>query len=437
MTFLCLILYQGFLAVFGTVYLALRVVRGRGLPGVFQRMGFYPAAVRRRLKGQDRPIWLHVVSVGEALAAQGLVEALRLRRPEIPWVVTTVTPTGREVARRLVRPDRDVLLYLPWDFGWIVRAALRLIRPRLFVAFETELWPVLFHRLDLGRIPMVVANGRISPAAYRRYLLGRFLIARTLAPVSLVLAQSPQDARRFAALGAAKDRLVVAGNVKWDRPPQAGSDGEGRRVRGLLGIVPDELLWISGSTHPGEESLLLAIYRNLKRTYPGLRLLIAPRHPDRVAEVEQEVQRLGLPFARRSRLRAPFATSREPVILLDTLGELHQLYTGADIVFVGGSLVPHGGHNLAEPAALKRALLAGPHLDNFQAISESLASAGGMVIARSAPDLEEKIRRLLGDPSARQALGERAHRVMLEHQGATQRSSALIARILEVSSRND
>lgn len=430
MTGLYLVLYQLALALFGMGYLALRVVRGRGLPGVIQRLGFYPAAVKRKLKDQEQPIWLHVVSVGEALAAQGLVEALRLRRPEIPWVVTTVTPTGREVARRLVRPDRDVLLYLPWDFGWIVRGALRLIRPRLFVAFETELWPVLFNRLGRGRIPVVVANGRISPAAYRRYLLGRFLIARTLAPVSLILAQSPQDARRFAALGAAKDRLVIAGNVKWDRPDSAGSDGEGQRVRGLLGIGPDELLWISGSTHPGEESQLLTVYRNLKRTCPGLRLLIAPRHPTRVAKVEQEVLRLGLPFARRSRLNPADASPREPVILLDTLGELHRLYTGADLVFVGGSLVPHGGHNLAEPAALKRALLAGPHLDNFQAISESLASAGGMVIASSARDLEEKLRRLLNDPSARRTLGERAHRVMLEHQGATQRSSALIARFL-------
>jgi len=234
-TRLYLVFYQLALALFGMGYLVLRILKGKGLTGLAQRLGFYRPALRRNLKAQARPIWLHVVSVGEALAAQGLVEALRRQDPGIPWVVTTVTPTGQEVARRLVRSKKDLLLYLPWDFDWIVRRALRLIRPRLFLAFETELWPVLFHRLSRRRVPIVVANGRVSPAAYRRYLWGRFLVSRTLAPVSLILAQSPQDARRFAALGAAKDRLVIAGNVKWDRQAPAGTDGEGPKVRNLLG----------------------------------------------------------------------------------------------------------------------------------------------------------------------------------------------------------
>jgi 3-deoxy-D-manno-octulosonic-acid transferase len=214
-----LFLYQILLFFFGPVYLLARAFRGRRLAALGQRFGCYPKALEERLRALRHPIWLHLVSVGEAMAAQSLVARMREKRPDLPWVITTVTSTGQEVAKKLIRPSQDELLYLPWDFSPIVRKVSRLIQPRLFISFETELWPVLFSHLKRRGTPVLVVNGRISPSAYGRYLWARPFMARTLACVDLFLTQSPQDARRFAALGAAKDRIVVTGNLKWDVAP--------------------------------------------------------------------------------------------------------------------------------------------------------------------------------------------------------------------------
>ncbi len=422
---------------FGAVYLLARTARGRPLSGLDERLARYSDGKRQELASGEKPVWLHLVSVGEALAARPLVEELRRRFPETPWVVTTVTPTGRSVARRLVREGKDHLLYLPWDLGPVVRRALRAIRPRLFLSFETELWPVLFRELGRAGVPAAVVNGRISPSAYRRYLWVRPLMERALLPVGIFFAQSPQDARRFAGIGAAKDRIAVTGNLKWDQPAPADSNGAGADLRAALGLAPGALLWTAGSTHEGEEQAILQTYGRLKPGFPGLRLVLAPRHPERVVAVEEEIRALGMKPVRWSELRNPVPGTSQlresvpgtdsPVTVLDTVGQLADIYRISDVVFVGGSLVPHGGHNLVEPAALSRAIITGPHTHNFQAVAEALGQAGGMAVVKSPRDLEQVVRRLLKDPAARAELGRRAHAVFRQNRGAAARTADLIA----------
>ncbi len=420
------LLYQAGLLAFGAAYLALRLLRGQRLPGLRERLARYSPELERRLAGLRAPIWLHAVSVGEVLAAVPLVEELRARFPGRGWVVSTVTPAGREVAERNLKDGRTELVYLPWDLTSIVRRAIRRIRPSLFLCLETELWPALFRELGRAGVPVAVVNGRISPATYGRYLLARPFMERSLSPVALFLAQSPQDARRLAAIGAAKDRLVVTGNLKWDLPAQQPSDElSPKRLRALLGLAEGDLLWAAGSTHPGEERLLLQVYIALKSEVPRLKLLLAPRHPERAAAVGQEIRAAGLSPVLRSEMGRT-APNGQGVVVLDTLGELAAFYGAADVVFVGGSLVPHGGHNLVEPAALARPILAGPHLHNFQSVSDALRQASGMIVTRSAEELRQALRRLFRDPLQAQALGRRARAVFEENQGAVRRTADLI-----------
>lgn len=425
MSFLLLV-YQAVLLLGTPIYLIGRLIRGRGIPGVKQRMGWYGRAVRGSLARMDRPIWLHVVSVGEAIAAEPLIQELRSRMPEIAWVITTVTPMGQEVAKKLIRDGEGQLLYLPLDFTPAVRRAIRAIRPRLFLCFETELWPVLFHEMHRAAVPIVVVNGRISPRALRRYLLVRPWMERALLPVGLFLVQSVQDARRYAAIGAAKDRIVVTGNLKWDIKNLNGTGIQQREsLRTLLGLNSADLLWTAGSTHAGEELQILEVYQRLKGAYPHLRLLIAPRHPERVPEVERDIQCCGFSPVCRSQLALPNAApkSADSVFILDTIGELKSFYQASDLVFVGGSLVPKGGHNLVEPALFQRPIVTGPHLHNFQDIAESLSQAGGMAIVRSPEELEERIQRLIESPTLRQEVGRRAQGVIAQNQGATARAA--------------
>ena len=420
-------IYQAGLLAFGAGYLSLRLVRGRGLAGIRERLALYRPELRENLGRLQRPIWIHLVSVGEVLAARPLIEELRRRFPNREWVVTTTTPTGREVAQKNLQDPHTQVLYLPWDLGPAVRRAVRLIRPALFLSFETELWPVLFDRFGREGIPIAVVNGRISPAGYGRYLWIRPLMERALSPVGLFLTQSPQDARRYAALGAAKDRVVVSGNLKWDLKVSAPANGsQPEQLRALLGLEPTNSLWTAGSTHAGEEGILFQVYARMKGRHPGLRLLVAPRHPERATEVEQEAVRAGLKVLRRSRLSGAWKWETDTVVLLDTVGELAGFYRISEMVFVGGSLVPHGGHNLAEPASLSRPILSGPHLQNFQAISESLRQAKGMLVVQTEQELEQAAVRLLGSPAQARELGARAHAVFQQNQGAVKRTVDLI-----------
>jgi 3-deoxy-D-manno-octulosonic-acid transferase len=370
--------------------------------------------------------WIHAVSVGEAAAAVPLVEGIRQRWPELGIVVSTITPTGaRIVGERLAGTATH--RYFPIDLPGPVRRALDAARPRFFIAIETELWPNFLRALARRRIPAMIANGRISDRSFRRYRWVRGLMRRVLANVSVFAMQTEEDARRIIALGAPAARVVVTGNLKSDLVPDAGGD-DAVAWRDRLRLGLDARLWIAGSTHRGEEAIVLDAFLRARTRCPALALLLAPRHPERAGEVEELIRERGLAAVRRSRLPADAAPGA--VVILDTVGELAALYALAEIVFVGGSLVPIGGHNVLEPAMRGKPVLAGPHMSNFREGAELLQRSGGGLVVKDAPELERELARLLEDRDLARRMGEAGRHAVAGRQGAVSATLDLVGRHL-------
>ena len=369
--------------------------------------------------------WIHAVSVGEAATAVPLVEAIGRRWPELAVVMTTVTPTGaRVVADRL--DGKVTHRYFPFDLPGPVRRALGAVKPRFFIGMETELWPNFLRALERRGVPAMIANGRISDRSFRRYHRVRFLTARMLRDISVFAMQSQEDARRIIALGALPERVVVTGNLKTDlAPAEAGGEAVWQR---LLGIAEDDLVWIAGSTHRGEEAAVLQAFKGLRVRFPTLALLLAPRHPERAPEVERLAADAGLSTIRRSEL--PRDRGRHAVVILDTVGELAQIYRVGTVVFVGGSLVPTGGHNMLEPALLRKPVLFGPHTSNFRESAELLLQAEGAVLVAEVSQLEARVGELLSDGDRRRRMGEAALYAIVSRQGAVQQTIELVERYL-------
>lgn len=366
--------------------------------------------------------WIHAVSVGESAAAVPLVEGIRRRWPELGILVSTITPTGaRIVGERLA--GTAVHRYFPIDLAGPVCRALDAARPRFFIAIETELWPNFLRALARRRIPAMIANGRISDRSFRRYRWVRGLMRRVLADVSVFAMQTDEDARRIIALGAPPSRVVVTGNLKSDLLPEAaGDDPAGWRARLHLGA--GARLWIAGSTHRGEEAVVLDAFLRARTRCPELALLLAPRHPERAGEVEALIRERGLRAARRSRL--PADGTPGAVIILDTVGELAALYALAEIVFVGGSLVPIGGHNVLEPAMRGKPVLVGPHMSNFREGAELLQRSGGGLVVKDAPELERELAHLLEDRDLARRMGDAAREAFAGRQGAVSATLDLV-----------
>ncbi|HSL50756.1 MAG TPA: 3-deoxy-D-manno-octulosonic acid transferase [Candidatus Deferrimicrobiaceae bacterium] len=369
--------------------------------------------------------WIHAVSVGESAAAVPLVEGIRRRWPELGIVVTTITPTGaRIVAERLA--GTAVHRYFPIDLPRPVRRALDAARPRFFIAIETELWPNFLRALARRRVPAMIANGRISDRSFRRYHWVRGLMRRVLADVAVFAMQTEEDARRIIALGAPRERVVVTGNLKSDLLPEASPDDA--RWRERLGLGADARLWIAGSTHRGEEALVLDAFAQARARCPQLALILAPRHPERTGEVEALIRERGLGAVRRSQL--PGDAAPGAIVILDTVGELAALYALAEVVFVGGSLVPVGGHNVLEPAMRGKPVLTGPHTSNFREGVELLQRSGGGLVVKDGADLARELRRLLEDRDLARRMGEAARLAFAGRQGAVSATLDLVGRHL-------
>ena len=385
-----------------------------------QRLGRFGEGLPREPR-----CWIHAVSVGEAATAVPLVEAITRRWPQLGIVMTTVTPTGaRIVADRLA--GRAVHRYFPIDLPGPVRRVLDAVNPRFFLCMETELWPNLLRALAARGVPSMIANGRISDRSFRRYRLVRFFTAHMLAHVRVLAMQSEEDARRIIALGALPERVVVTGNIKSDLiPPEGGGDALWQR---LLGLDDGEPVWVAGSTHRGEEAIVLDVYLHLRARVPTLTLVLAPRHPERVAEVERLVRERRLQPVRRSEL--PKSQARGAVIIVDTVGELAQIYRVASVVFVGGSLAPTGGHNMLEPALLRKPVLFGPHTTNFRESAELLLEAEGALVARDGAELEAHMGALLMDAERRRLMGEAAFKAVAGRRGAIKHTLELVERYL-------
>lgn len=403
------------------LYLA---VRGRKEPAYRQRwqerIGFGSLAL------QAQPLWLHAASVGEVQAAVPLVRALRQRYPAIPVLITTTTPTGSLRVQELF--GRDIQhCYLPFDLPGSVCRFLRRVRPRLAVVMETELWPNLFHGLRSRQVPLVIANARLSPGSLGSYQRMRRLSRETLACVDVVAAQSAADAERYALLGATEQQLVVTGNIKFDLRLAATLEETGAALRAEVGGKARPV-WIAASTHQGEDEQVLAAHRQLLARWPDLLLILVPRHPERFERVAELCAAQDFSYARRSQGEVAGAVQ---LYLGDTMGELMQMYAASDVAFVGGSLVPVGGHNLLEPAALGLAPLSGPEMFNFAEISALLTAADALSIVKSSAELAERVEALLADAAMRQAAGERARQVVEANRGALERTLELIEQNLE------
>jgi len=376
--------------------------------------------------GTTAPMWVHAVSVGEAMAAAPLARELAARHPEIPLLASTVTETGRGVAEQRLPATRFV--FFPLDFGWVVGRALDRLRPRLVLLTETELWPNFLAACRRRGIPVVVINGRISPRSFPRYRLVRRWFGRVLSDVRLFCMQTAQDAERILLLGAPADRVRVVGNLKYDLATlDAAPDPAGARAR--LTLSPDRRLIVGGSTHRGEEELLLEAFLALSDSRKDLCLLLAPRHPERLEEVERLVRRAGLACVRRSQLPAR-PLDGASVILLDTMGELAALYAAAAVVFIGGSLIPHGGQNLLEPAAVGRPVLHGPHMGNFIEMRDLFRHAGAAFQVEDGKGLRQELSTLLDDPGLADQMGKAGREIVEAHRGATRRTADLVDALL-------
>ncbi len=401
-------------------YLLAPVVLGamalRGFRDRSHREGFSERfGLGTQLPGR-RNIWVHAVSVGEVQASVPLVHALMAKFPEVPLVLTTGTATGRARARALFGERVDVR-YVPIDLPGSVRRFFQRVNPALAVILETEIWPNLYHRCGRLGIPLVLASARISPRSVKSYRRLVGLFRQTLAHGIFIAAQSEQDAERFRSIGASPERTHVVGNIKFDFSLPPNIESQGADLRRLLGM--DRPVWVAGSTHGGEEEVLIAAHRELRARYAQALLVLVPRHPPRFAEVADSLRTQGVTFVTRSS-GAAIAANTE-VFLVDKLGELLAFYAAADVAFVGGSLVPIGGHNLLEPAALGLPVLAGPNNFNSADIARLLVECGAVRIVHDAPQLAAAIGELLADPAARSNMGASGRRAVEENRGAVRR----------------
>ena len=384
--------------------------------GLFrQRLGFLPREVAEC--GVDLPIWIHAVSVGEAQVARSLVAQLTERHPNRRIVISTITDTGQEIARNI--PNVSAIFYLPLDFGWCVRKAIGLIHPSLVVLIENEIWPTLTGELSKQGIPIVMVNGRVSDESYPKYRR----IARFLRPifdrVGAFLVQTPRDAERFAEIGAPKERIEVLGSLKFDVTQVGERPDLRKKWRAELKISEDTILIVAGSTYPGEEEILIPVLAEIspKRT---VRMVLAPRRPERFDEVASWMDREGVSYVRRSEIER--SSGKEPVILLDKMGELSSVYAAADLAFVGKSLRGFGGQNPLEPACLGIPVVFGPHMENFRAMAEILLACGNAVQVKSESELPAVLRRWIDDPELRRTCGQSAITVLGQHTGAARRT---------------
>ncbi len=378
--------------------------------------------------GRDR-VWIHAVSVGEALSAAPLVRLLRARRPDAELFVSTVTLTGQETAAKVLGGASDARFYFPFDVPWICAKFLDRVRPGVVAILETELWPNFIAECARREIPVVVLNARISERSFRGYGRLGFLFSKVLRSVSAFSAQTADDGRRLVALGAAPPSVAVAGNMKFDvAPPRA--DASPFRAW-LLGEKARGATWfVAGSTHEGEDAAVLAAFRAARAVNGAIRLLLAPRHPERFDAVADLCAREGFEAARRSRLDLGRPAPPVPVILLDTVGELLPAYAAADLAFVGGSLVPKGGHNILEPALYGVPTIVGPHMENFREIDGIFTSGRAVRHVQGGAELAAELSRWAADPRPYAESGRKAAELLAAFRGATERNAEIVLRAL-------
>ena len=424
--------YNMVLLAVSPLIVAILLAKPRCRPGLLQRLGSFKPDKPDEPNKPDQPvIWIHAVSLGEVVAVTPLVKELHRRHPLSRLVVSTVTETGREAVEQRLAGVADHC-YAPLDFPWVVSRFIERLQPRLYLFVETELWPNLLWRLRRRGVPTVLVNGRLSTRSFTRQQWApvRSFYRTMLQTLSLCLMQSDRDVDRIVALGAEVSRVRRTGNIKFDQPIPAVS--EGGTTRAFLGLQDKEQLFVAGSTHPGEEEMLVECYRTLMARCPAAVLLLAPRHIERAEAVEAMIRARGLAAQRRSTIgQAGAAQSTGPrVVVLDSRGELAAIYREAVVAFVGGTLVPIGGHNLLEPAQWAKPVLFGRYTDHCTEIADLLIQAGGGRRVLQAEELAQQVVTLFSNEHERERMGRLARQVVEQNQGALQRTLEAIDRLL-------
>lgn len=403
-------------------YLPVLLFKGKLHSGFKQRFSFLGPELRYRLY-QKSNIWFHAVSVGEVLAIVGLVEKIRLSHPNHQIIISTVTTTGYSVAQQRFSKD-DVVIFAPLDLGWVVRRFIDAIRPEIFIIAETEIWPNLLRALAQKDIPLVMVNGRISNQSFYRYLRFSFLFEKIFRSFRSVCMQSVNDADRIIALGALPKNVTVLGSMKFDDVSVGDTILPAR-----IGFQDDALIWVAGSTHPGEERIVVDVFKKLRIKFPALSLIIAPRHIERSKDICTLIRENGCNAVTFSSLKPQVADS-QAVVVVDTIGHLKSFYAMASVVFVGKSLVGQGGQNIIEPAFFGKPIIVGPYMQNFSDIIEIFLDARAILQIEHAGQLQETVDKLLIDSDLRNSLGQRALLTVKKNQGAINGIEKIISDIL-------
>lgn len=415
---------------FPLIFCAL-LLKKRCRSGLLQRIGW---VVPRGWDSRDNVLWIHAVSLGEVAAVVPFVTMLHQRYPAVRIVVSTVTETGREAVRQRLA-GIATHCFLPLDYPWVVNRFIASLNPVGFLVVETELWPNLLRALSRRGIPSVIINGRLSSRSFFRYRWIRPFMRQVLSTVSLGLLQSGRDERRFIELGASPERMHRTGNMKFDLAMNGGFASRPSIERSAFGVSEDERLIVAGSTHPTEEEVLLDSYRDVIRSFSNVVLLVAPRHIERSDVLARTIEALGFPVVRRSRLRegVPQEAVGPRIILLDTRGELAQVYGLAFMAFVGGTLVPVGGHNLLEPPAWGKPVCFGPYTDHCQEIAEMLLESGGGIRVRNGQELTETFIKGMHNQDWVSQVGLSARKVIDDNQGVVERNLDMVERVIGLS----
>lgn len=417
------IFYDIIFLLYAVVYFPFLFLRGKWHKGFYTRLG---GSSLRRLKdeiGGKKSIWVHAVSVGEVLAVLDLIEEIRRRFADHKIILSTVTTTGHDLAQARLK-NKCLVIFAPLDFSWAVRKYVEAIRPEIYIAAETEIWPNLYRCLSKKGVPIVQVNGRISDKAFKGYRRVAVLTKGVLTAVRAFCMQSLQDAERVIALGAERARVHVVGNLKFDNLPQA---GVARKED--WGFAQEDKLFIAGSTHPGEEEIMLDAFKDLSREIPRLRLVLAPRHVERGGDVVRLVEQHGFKALRLSQCGKGTRVG-EGVVVVDTIGHLRDLYGLAEIVFIGKSLTVGGGQNMIEPLNFGKPTLVGPRTENFKDITRIFLEAGALIQVSGRDELLTQLRSLLQDPERIRKIGALAKKVIHAHQGATAKTMDVITGIL-------
>lgn len=431
------VLYNVILALAALIlipYYAVKIaLTGKYRKSIAAKFGFIPPEALAGMKGTPR-IWIHAVSVGEVTAAAPVIAALRQARPGACIVLSTSTETGQDMARRIASAASS-LIYYPLDISWVVRSVLDRVKPDVFVLVETELWPN-FLRICADRgIRTVMVNGRVSPRSYGRYVMTRFFWRRVLALLDEFGAISSVDAERLVRMGAPHSRVRIIGNAKYDGLAARVDPSLHDEISERFAIPPGATVLVAGSTHEGEEKIVLSAYLKLRELYPGIILILVPRHVERADDVCSLVAEMGVPHPiRMTEINAGKRRDGHDVIVVDVIGELFKVYSMATVVYCGGSLVPKGGQNILEPAAWGKVVLYGPSMEDFVDERQSLEQAGAGIMVHDEKELFGRLRALIGDARFLAERGERGREVVTSNMGASRRYAELVLEVLSKTS---